>query len=129
VWASVVCASAAHAEASFVDPAQHAADVFTLIDERLELMQAVAAWKYAHNAPVLDEAREREILETAASQAGSLGIAVQAARELFELQLRWARETQEQLIGQWRAAGVALASSRDLRTDLRPALDELGRRL
>lgn len=104
-------------------------DVADLIAARLQLMEPVAAWKHAHRLPVLDEARERKVLEAAVRQAREIGIRGDAARELFALQLRLARQIQEHHIAQWRKAGARKGALRDLDSDLRPALDKIGARM
>lgn len=127
--ALLVFAGAATAQVGFVDQEDQVRQVFSLIDKRLELMQAVAAWKFLHHIPVLDVDREHSVLEAAVAQAQTLGISVEPARELFALQMRLAREMQQRLIDQWIAADVTPSAPRDLSTELRPQLDELGVRL
>ena len=122
-------AGAATAQVGFVDHEAQVRQVFSLIDERLELMQPVAAWKYLHHIPVLDVSREHFLLEAAVAQAQTLGISAEPARELFVLQMRLAREMQQRFIDQWRVANIAPTAPRDLSTELRPQLDELGVRL
>ncbi len=46
----------------------------------------------------------------------------------LRLQMRLAREIQQRFIDQWRAAKVTPLAPRDLSTELRPQLDELGTR-
>lgn len=117
------------ADIHFVDPQADVQDVADLIAARLQLMEPVAAWKHAHRLPVLDEARERKVLDATLRQAREFGIQGDAARELFALQLRIARQIQEHHIALWRGAGVKKSASRDLDSDLRPALDKIGGRM
>jgi cyclohexadienyl dehydratase len=117
------------AQAVYSEPARHVEETFRLLDERLELMKPVAEWKYAHALPVVDEAREREVLDAAVRDAESLGIAGEGARELMLLQMQLARAVQTRLISQWQALGAVVTPGQDLRTQLRPRLDEVGRRL
>ncbi|MDV6344604.1 gamma subclass chorismate mutase AroQ [Nitrosomonas sp. Is37] len=121
---------AATAQVGFVDHEAQVRQVFVLIDKRLELMQAVAAWKYLRHVPVLDVAREHSVLEAVVVQAQILGISAEPARELFALQMRLAREMQQRFIDQWRTANVAPPlAPRDLNTELRPQLNEISARL
>ena len=117
------------ADARFVDPAADVHEVADLLAARLQLMEPVAAWKYAHKLPVLDEVRERKVLDSTVHRARALGIDGDAARELFSLQLRLARQIQEHFIEQWRHAGARPGKLRDLDSDLRPALDRIGGQL
>lgn len=126
---SLAFTGAAIGQVSFLDQEAQVRQVFALLQERLELMQAVAAWKQLHRAPVRDVAREQSVLEASVMQAQQYGISTGPARELFELQLRLAHEMQQRLIDQWCAAGVTPAAPRELSTELRSQLDELGSRL
>lgn len=130
---AVACAlaapsSAAVAQASFVHPEAQIERVVALMDERLDLMQAVADVKYARQLPVLDARREREVIEAAARRAQTLGIAPEPARVLFQLQAQLAREVQQHLIDEWRASNRPERTSNDLAA-LRIRLDELSERL
>lgn len=100
-----------------------------LIAARLQLMEPVAAWKLANDMPVLDAARESRVLDATVSQAQALGIEAGGARALFSLQVRLARQVQEQLTKRWAQSGKSGAALRDLDTDLRPALDKIGTQL
>lgn len=116
---------------SFSDPAADVRDVFDDIESRLALMEHVAAWKYAHQLPVLDQAREQKVLDASVASAANLGIDSAAARNLFSVQIRLAREVQEHYIAQWQSAGKSVSELQiiDLDTQLRPQLDRLGQRL
>ena len=117
------------ADVRFADSAADVRDVADLIAARLDLMEPVAAWKYAHNIPVVDETRERRVLDATVQQARTLGIDPDAARRLFSLQVRLARQLQQHFTEEWRSSGAKVAPLRDLDTDLRPALDQVGARL
>ena len=111
--------------ASFSGPEQ-VARVFDLMQQRLEIMRSVAAWKYANDVPVTDAAREQEVLDATVAQAQRLGIDGAPARELFSLQIRMARDVQEHFISTWKARSGSDVPVRDLKTELRPELDRLG---
>lgn len=122
----VLFTNTAVAQVSFLDQEDQVRQIFALIDKRLELMQAVAAWKHVHQRPVFDDVRERSVLEATVAQAQTFGISAEPVRELFALQMRLAREMQQRFIDQWTAAGVVPAAPRDLSAELRPQLDKLG---
>jgi cyclohexadienyl dehydratase len=117
------------ADVRFADPQADVANVVDLIAARLELMRPVAEWKYAHDVPVTDEAREQKVLDTTVRQAQELGIAADGARELFTLQIQLARQIQERAVDEWRASHATVQPSRDLNSDLRPQLDRVGTQL
>lgn len=114
--------------ASFSGPAE-VAEVFDLMQQRLQLMPAVAAWKHANNVPVTDVPREQQVLEATMAQAQRLGIDGASARELFVLQIRMARDVQEHVISNWKQQGRSNEPVRDLKSELRPQLDRLGEQL
>jgi cyclohexadienyl dehydratase len=122
-------ARSAEAQPSFAEAAADVGEVFDLIQARLELMRSVAAWKYSHNVPVVDAAREQAVLDATVASAQRLGIDAASARQLFSVQIRLAREVQEHFIAAWTAAGGSSEPIRDLDRELRPQLDELGERL
>jgi cyclohexadienyl dehydratase len=114
--------------ASFTGPSD-VARVFDLMQQRLELMRAVAAWKYANNVPVTDAAREQQVLDATVAQAQRLGIDATSARELYSLQIRMARDVQEHFIATWKTQQPTDEPVRDLSKELRPELDRLGNEL
>jgi cyclohexadienyl dehydratase len=130
-WFAVVTAfvvAAAQAQATFIDPASQVESVIELMDQRLELMEAVAEAKYARDLPVLDASRERQVIEAAAARAQALGVSPEPARALFGVQAQLARDVQQHLIDQWRLAKRAKNTNADLAA-LRVRLDDLGARL
>ena len=129
LFACIAAVGVAHAQAAFTEPGRQVEEVFGLIDARLDLMEPAAAWKYAHKLPILDEARERQVLDASVRDAEAMGIAGEGARELMRLQMQLARAVQERLIAQWTRQGAVLTPQQDLQTQLRPQLDEVGRRL
>jgi cyclohexadienyl dehydratase len=111
------------------DPAADVERVFALLAERLALMPAVAAWKWERQAPIIDPARERELLRRAAEDAASAGLDADSVRSLLDLQMQLARAVQERHFARWQAHGFAAARAQDLNTVLRPRLDSLGEAL
>jgi cyclohexadienyl dehydratase len=119
----------AGAAPAFAEPDADVRAVFQLMQDRLQLMKDVAAWKYARNAPVVDAEREQQVLEATVQQARELGIGDASARRLFSLQIRLAVRVQESLISSWRSGTAAPQDVLDLASQLRPQLDRLGTEL
>jgi cyclohexadienyl dehydratase len=119
----------AGADAHFASPEQQVADLVAQVHDRLQLMEFVAAWKHTHRLPVTDAPREQKVLDATVQQASELGIDADAARQLFSLQIALARKIQEDRIARWRAGEPVKTAIRDLDSDLRPALDRIGKQL
>jgi cyclohexadienyl dehydratase len=124
-FVAVLLASLPVSAAQFESPRSTVEHVVELMAERLELMPHVARWKQAHDMPILDTARERQVLDSTVLQAQALGIDGSGARRLFELQIELARAIQNRTL----AAPQPDLPLRDLNSDLRPALDRIGREL
>ena len=124
-FVAVVAAPAVFAAATLHTPQSEVHAAASLIAARLELMPAVAAWKKQHGLPIQDAAREREVLAATVREAQRLGIEPNSAERLFALQIQIARAVQERGI----ARGSSSGPLRDLNTDLRPALDRIGKEL
>jgi cyclohexadienyl dehydratase len=116
------------AAADFTGP-NDVARVFDLMQQRLELMRSVAAWKFANNVAVTDAPREQQVLDAAVAQAQRLGIDAAPARELFSLQISLASKVQEHFIAAWKVQKAANEPVRDLKNQIRPELDRLGNEL
>jgi cyclohexadienyl dehydratase len=125
----LVLTASAGAQPAFVDPDADVREVFRLIGERLQLMRDVAAWKHLHREPIVDAAREQQVLERTVQQAAALGLEPQSARELLALQIRLAVRVQLSLTESWQSQAAAPTQAPDLKTQLRPRLDEIGAQL
>ncbi|HEX7416643.1 MAG TPA: transporter substrate-binding domain-containing protein [Steroidobacteraceae bacterium] len=100
--------------------------LLALIDERLALMPAVAAWKWRERTGITDPAREQAVTERAAQLGRALGLAEAGVRQLFELEVRLARESEQRLHTRWHEHGFDYAGPvADLGATLRPQLDRL----
>jgi cyclohexadienyl dehydratase len=119
----------AGAAPAFADPEADVRAVFQLMQDRLQLMKDVAAWKHARKAPLVDAEREQQVLEATVRQARELGIDDASARRLFSLQIRLAVRVQESWISSWRSGAAPPQDVRDLAGQLRPQLDRLGTEL
>jgi cyclohexadienyl dehydratase len=131
LWLGFACAALARASTpqTYSDPAAQVMQASTLMAERLQLMQDVAAWKLVHQLPVQDVQRERQVLQATVRRARALGIEPVAAERLFELQIELARRLQQDAIARWRTTATTPTRLRNLDTELRPLLDQLGTRL
>jgi cyclohexadienyl dehydratase len=119
----------AGAQPAFTDPDADIREAFRLIGERLLLMRDVAAWKHLHHEPIVDAAREQQVLEQTVSRAAALGLEPQSARELLALQIRLAVQVQQSLASSWQSGTPAPLQAPDLKTELRPRLDAVGEQL
>jgi cyclohexadienyl dehydratase len=113
--------------AVLLGPADLVADVLARADDRLALMPAVAAAKWAQHQPVADPARESAVTQAAGDRAAEIGLVREPVVALFALQVRLARSAQETLVARWQR-GEALderGPAQSLTGELRPRLDRL----
>jgi len=127
LWLSLL--ATAHAAATFTDPAADIDRIIDLTMERRALMRDVAAWKWLHDRPITDPPREQQLLDQMRERARALGMEPQALAAFFELQMRWARELQQQAQAAWHNNGAPVVAPRDLNNELRPELDRIGTQL
>jgi cyclohexadienyl dehydratase len=121
--------ASAGAQPAFADPDADVREVFRLIGERLLLMRDVAAWKHEHHQPIVDAAREQQVLEQTMRRAAALGLEAQSARELLALQIRLAVRVQQSFEESWQSGTRPPLQAPDLKTELRPRLDDIGEQL
>ena len=119
----------AGAAPAFADPDADVREVFRLVEARLLSMRDVAAWKHLHGEPIVDAAREEQVLEQTMRRAAALGLEPQSARELLALQIRLAVRVQQSLEESWQAGASPPLQAPDLKTELRPRLDAIGENL
>lgn len=131
VWmTAILWAAVASAAPDLHDGADLVADVYRLADERLALMPAVAAAKWATGQPVTDPVREEAVIRSAADRAVALGLERDGVVALLRVQIRMARDSQERLLAHWRRDGYdGPDPAPDLTRDLRPLIDALTTRL
>jgi len=111
---------------AFLDPEAAVARVLELSAARLALMPAVAAAKWRTRAPIADPAREAAVIEQAVARGRAVGLDPDGVRALFELEIGWARESEQRLEDRWRTSGFdGLEPAVDLTRELRPRLDAL----
>jgi chorismate mutase len=93
---------------------------------RLAIADQVAWVKYQSGAPVLDAAREQQVLAQAVAAATKAGVDPELAGRFFAAQMLASRTRQEQLIRVWSRGGtLPIWGPLSLKDDIRPALDQL----
>ena len=101
------------------------ADVYQLIQKRLELMDEVAAYKWINKLPVEDLAREAVVLQNATIQSLKVGIRIEHSKQFFLQQIEAAKEIQRYWYSYWEN-NPAPENAPDLRNVVRPELTRLG---
>ncbi|HVZ32817.1 MAG TPA: transporter substrate-binding domain-containing protein [Polyangiaceae bacterium] len=91
-----------------------------LLARRMAFMPLVAGIKSQQGLPIEDLAREAVVLEGVQKRALELGLPKAPARAFFALQIELSKAVERR---------SREASSLDLRTQIRPALDQLGERI
>lgn len=118
-------------DARFLDDRAAVARVFELLDERLGVMPDVAAYKWSRNAAIADPKREQVVIQNVVERAAPLGLEANGIRELFDLQIRLARDAQSELHDRWRHdrlpanQPVPGFEAADLDKTIRPKLDRI----
>jgi cyclohexadienyl dehydratase len=126
-WGAPPAHGAEPTSAAVHGPTDLVAEVLARADDRLALMPAVAAAKWAQHQPVGDPARESAVTLAAGDRAAELGLLREPVVALFALQVRLARAAQESLFERWQR-GEALderVPAQSLGGELRPRLDRL----
>ncbi|MTH96874.1 gamma subclass chorismate mutase AroQ [Roseibium sp. RKSG952] len=100
--------------------------LFEAINERLEYMEPVAAFKLKHNDPVDDPAREAVVLKAATRQAVKEGLPASPVEAFFQAQMNAAKNIQNCWIARWGKGDPVLQDAPDLKTVVRPQLISLG---
>lgn len=96
-----------------------------LMDQRVALMHPVAAWKWANNIPIEDKAREAIVLANARQKAGAFGLDPDSTEAFFKVQIKIAKQAQQQAFDQWAKDGYPFDTPPDLNTHTRPKISAL----
>lgn len=115
--------------AMLTSPAQANEQLYSLINERLALMQDVAAWKWINQQPISMPEREQVVLQSAIRDGLQFGITTQTSRHFFITQINAAKEIQHCWFDRWAQAPQQYPAPEvagDLQSETRPALIELG---
>lgn len=101
-----------------------------LVDQRLQVMEDVALYKYAHGIPVENIKREEVVLASAIASASQHQLKPASVEAFFRLQIALAKQVQRGWIEKWRTEGrdpgTIAADIPSLKTDIRPRLINLG---
>lgn len=108
------------------DPAVEA--VLRKINERLALMEEVAAYKWAHGKEIDDPQREESMLRDLEAQAADHGLSPLSVRWFFSAQVEAAKQTQQNLHRHWGEAAIAPDAPADL-SDVRRKIDTVNNEL
>jgi len=104
--------------------------LFQLVDQRLQVMDDVALYKFAHGIPIENKQREAVVLASVIKNAGKNNLKPESVEAFFQLQITLAKQIQQGWTDQWRAQGkspsTVAADIPDLQTDIRPQLIRLG---
>ena len=105
-------------------------DLAKLVNERLAYMKAVAAYKWENQLAIEDLEREEIVIQSSMDQAGTFGLDSISTRMFFEQQIEAAKQIQRYWFKHWEKNGFEPDQSfGDLKTEIRPALLELGRQI
>lgn len=102
-------------------------DLKTVLHDRLDLMPAVARYKWENKLPVEDLQREAQILDRTVERAAALGVGQLYAEQVVRAQMQAAKMIQTRLIKEW-AAGTSdpgTVPEMDLVTEIRPRISQL----
>ena len=129
-WLLLLCTTASHADTVLESADSLANRVIALAEQRLGIMPEVAAAKMRAGQPVTDPAREAAVLAQVVALGQAAGLDTQGVEGFFELQMRFARERQTALLGEWQQKGIPDSiPQRSLSDDLRPRIDAVNREL
>jgi cyclohexadienyl dehydratase len=108
-----------------IPPAQ--VTLLQLIDQRLDHMKAVAAYKWHNKLAVEDVNRERLVISKAVQLAENNGLDRESSRAFFIAQIQAAKNIQTTWLKAWQQGSAPLpGSNHDLTNEIRPALLLLG---
>jgi len=102
------------------------------INDRLQLMQAVAAHKYVNGIAIENTEREASVLASAILSAQQNGLEPKSVETFFRLQIELAKTVQQSWFAYWRAENkqpVFEGGIPDLKTKTRPELISLGKQI
>ena len=101
--------------------------LFSSIGQRLQLMKAVAHYKFERRLPIEDLARETIVIEQAVNQGRRQGLKPETTARFFRAQIQAAKQIQNYWFEQWQMQPPVLPAPRLI--DTRAALLRLGDRI
>lgn len=97
-----------------------------LAAQRVQIADKVAAAKFGTPSPIDDPVREKQIYDSVAAKAPSLGLDPAAVVRFFHAQIEANKFVQRGLYARWTAHPEEAPTSRpDLATEVRPVIDRL----
>jgi chorismate mutase len=109
--------------------ADAANDVWVLMRDRLEVMEAVACAKWHAGSPIEDPAREQALLDSARAWAEKRHVEPKAVESFLRAQIEAAKQVQRTCFADWQDMPPSDADPPNLTDDLRPRLDAITDRL
>lgn len=106
-----------------------ASPLVMLVVERLSWMDEVAEVKRAKAAPVADSVREEALLQAMEKQGKEAGLPPDRVRQFFAGQILAAKAFQEDWLSRPKPGAWQERRLPDLTTEVRPRLDDIGRRM
>lgn len=100
--------------------------IFELINQRLTYMQDLALFKVRNHSAVEDLIREQQVLEKALVDAQQAGLQPDSIADFFQAQMDAAKAIQYRYMAEWLSASPENKKYRDLASEVRPKLLELG---
>jgi len=100
-----------------------------LMVERLNWMDEVAEAKRAKGLPITDPVREAELLRTMTQRGVAAGVQAERVRSFFTGQMQAAKVRQEEWLREHPQGAASYVMVPDLTQRVRPALDEIGRKM
>ena len=107
-------------------------ELLGLVDERLQLMKDVAAYKFANDIEIENSQREALVHRRAMLSARQVGLEPAAVEAFFRVQIQQAKVVQKGWIERWRALNeypFPDTAVPDLSAEIRPKLIDLGERI
>lgn len=115
------------ADPDFLDLDVESKTLRELTQQRIDLMDSVAAWKWQHAKPIYDPMREKVLLAKILTRARVLGLQAEPILAWFETQISRAKQRQQQRFDEWNASAAAGPVSTGLGiAELRSELDRIG---
>ncbi|WP_257252337.1 MULTISPECIES: chorismate mutase [unclassified Endozoicomonas] len=103
--------------------------IFELINQRLTYMQDVALFKATNHRAIEDLTREKQVLEKALFDAQQAGLQPDSIAVFFQAQIDAAKAIQYRYRAEWLSAKPENKKHRDLASEVRPKLIELGHQI
>lgn len=113
-------------EAKAEDDSAPVTQLFSLMRERFDLLEQIAAYKWENKVPIEDLVQEKKVLEEIQADATKVGLDSAFAESFAKSQFNAAKQVQKNYFKKWEAAGLhGFDQTPDLAKELRPRLAKL----